>query len=47
MRGLAARMGHIMLYRKHQVELYGWWRGLASIFADRIETFIRPQVRLD
>lgn len=47
MRGLSARIGHIMLYRKHQVELYGLLRGLASIFADRIETFIRPPVRLD
>lgn len=33
-----------MLYRKHQIELYGLLRGLASIFADRIETFIRPPV---
>lgn len=47
LRGLSARIGHIMLYRKHQVELYGLLRGLASIFADRIETFIRPPVRLD
>lgn len=45
--GLSARIGHIMLYRQHQIELFGWIRGLASIFADMVETVIRPSVRLD
>lgn len=47
MHGLSARMGHIMLYRKHQIELFGYYRGLASILADWIEAIIRPPVRLD
>lgn len=47
MNGLSARLGHIMLYRKHQMELFGYYRGLASILADWIEGIIRPPVRLD
>lgn len=47
MHGLSARMGHIMLYRRHQMELFGVFRGMASIFADWVETIIRPPVRLD
>lgn len=45
--GLTARLGHLMLYRQHQVELYGLFRGLMSILADRIDAFVRPSVRLD
>lgn len=47
MKGLLARLGHVMLYRQHQVEIYGFWRGLMSLVADRIEVTIRPQARLD
>ncbi|NLI27513.1 MAG: NAD(P)/FAD-dependent oxidoreductase [Acetobacter sp.] len=45
--GLSARLGHLMLYRQHQIELYGWTRGLISCFGAWIDTFIRPSVRLD
>ncbi|MBS4075711.1 NAD(P)/FAD-dependent oxidoreductase [Ameyamaea chiangmaiensis] len=45
--GLGARLGHIMLYRQHQVEIYGFWRGLMSLLADRIDVAIRPAARLD
>lgn len=45
--GLSARLGHMMLYRQHQVELYGVFRGLMSCVADLIDSMVRPSVRLD
>ncbi|MBO1326772.1 NAD(P)/FAD-dependent oxidoreductase [Acetobacter sp. TBRC 12305] len=45
--GLSARLGHMMLYRQHQVELYGLSRGLMSCLADWLDTLVRPSVRLD
>ncbi|NHN87911.1 NAD(P)/FAD-dependent oxidoreductase [Acetobacter conturbans] len=47
LKGLTARLGHEMLYRQHQIELYGWYRGLMSCLADWIDTLVRPSVRLD
>ncbi|MBM9400257.1 NAD(P)/FAD-dependent oxidoreductase [Gluconacetobacter azotocaptans] len=47
LRGLSARLGHLMLYRQHQVELYGLLRGVMSCLADWIDTKVRPSVRLD
>ncbi|ACI52123.1 NADH dehydrogenase [Gluconacetobacter diazotrophicus PA1 5] len=47
LKGLTARVGHLMLYRQHQVELYGFFRGLMSCVADWIDTMVRPSVRLD
>ncbi|MBS1075347.1 NAD(P)/FAD-dependent oxidoreductase [Gluconobacter sp. Dm-73] len=45
--GLSARLGHIMLYRQHQIELFGYYRGLISFFSDWVEGFVRPSIRLD
>ncbi|GBQ26279.1 NADH dehydrogenase [Acetobacter estunensis NRIC 0472] len=49
LRGLSARLGHLMLYRQHQVELFGVVRGLLSCLADGLDTIVRPSpsVRLD
>ncbi|QEO16839.1 NAD(P)/FAD-dependent oxidoreductase [Acetobacter vaccinii] len=47
LKGLSARLGHLMLYRQHQVELYGLYRGLLSCFADWLDTKVRPSIRLD
>ncbi|AHK70480.1 pyridine nucleotide-disulfide oxidoreductase [Gluconobacter potus] len=45
--GFSARMAHLMLYRQHQIELFGYYRGLMSFYSDWVETFVRPSVRLD
>jgi len=47
LRGLSARLGHIMLYRQHQFELYGTLRGAVSWLVDWLEEFVRPSIRLD
>ncbi|GBQ92642.1 NADH dehydrogenase [Acetobacter nitrogenifigens DSM 23921 = NBRC 105050] len=47
MKGLAARLGHVMLYRQHQIELYGFWRGMMSLLADLVDAAARPSARLD
>lgn len=46
-KGLSARVGHLMLYRQHQVELYGLYRGLLSCLADWIDALVQPSIRLD
>ncbi|MFT9441364.1 MAG: NAD(P)/FAD-dependent oxidoreductase [Acetobacter papayae] len=46
-KGLSARLGHLMLYRQHQVELYGLYRGLLSCLADWIDALVKPSIRLD
>ncbi len=46
-RGLSARLGHLALYRQHQIELYGLTRGLMSCFSDWVDSLVRPSVRLD
>ncbi len=46
-RGRFAQLSHIMLYRSHQARLYGFWRGSLLWLADRIDTFVRPTIRLD
>mgnify|MGYP004710577997 FL=1 len=45
--GFSARMAHLFLYRRHQIELFGFYRGMISLYSDWIETFVRPSVRLD
>nr|WP_281374991.1 NAD(P)/FAD-dependent oxidoreductase [Gluconacetobacter johannae] len=47
LRGLSARLGHDMLYRQHQMEIYGPVRALAAWGADQLDEFVRPSVRLD
>ncbi|MCQ9155260.1 NAD(P)/FAD-dependent oxidoreductase [Acidomonas methanolica] len=46
-RGLSARVGHLALYRQHQFEIYGPWRGLLAMITDGLDRLIRPAVRLD
>lgn len=45
--GLSARLVHLMLYRQHQFELYGPFRGMVSCLVDWLDVFVRPAVRLD
>lgn len=41
--GLSARLGHLALYRQHQIELYGLTRGLMSCFSDWVDSSsVRP-----
>lgn len=47
LRGLSARLGHLALYRQHQFEIYGPWRGFVSCVVDWLDNFVRPSVRLD
>ncbi|WP_308718936.1 NAD(P)/FAD-dependent oxidoreductase [Komagataeibacter xylinus] len=47
LRGITARMVHLMLYRQHQFELYGVFRGTMSCLVDWLDVFVRPSVRLD
>ncbi|RFD19058.1 NAD(P)/FAD-dependent oxidoreductase [Komagataeibacter melaceti] len=47
LRGISARMVHLMLYRQHQFELYGPVRGTISCLVDWLDMFVRPSVRLD
>lgn len=45
--GLSARLGHVMLYRQHQFELYGALRGSLSWLVDWLEKFVNPSIKLD
>lgn len=45
-KGLSARLGHLALYRQHQVELYGVSRGLISCFSDWVSSLVNPSIRL-
>lgn len=47
LRGISARVLHLMLYRQHQFELYGPVRGTISCLVDWLDMFVRPSVRLD
>jgi NADH dehydrogenase len=44
--GLTARLGHDLLYRQHQMEIYGPVRGVVCWGADLLDGFVRPRVRL-
>jgi NADH dehydrogenase len=47
LRGLSARLGHDLLYRQHQFEIYGFRRGLIVWLVDRLDRFVRPPLKLD
>lgn len=47
LRGFTARAAHDLLYRQHQMELYGVPRGLAAWAADELDRLVRPAIRLD
>ncbi len=45
-KGSAARLGHALLYRQHQAELYGL-PGVCALWAsDALASFVRPPIRL-
>ena len=46
-RGRFAQLSHAMLYRAHQSRLHGFWRGSLIWVVDRINTGMRPDIRLD
>ena len=46
-RGRLAQLSHAMLYRAHQSRLHGFWRGSLIWAVDRINTGLRPSIRLD
>jgi NADH:ubiquinone reductase (H+-translocating) len=45
--GLSARLTHDLLYRQHQIGLYGPLRGTATWILDDLDHLISPPVRLD
>ena len=47
LRGLGARAAHDLLYRQHQVELFGIARGAAAWMSDALDRAVAPGVRLD
>ena len=47
LRGLSARLAHDLLYRQHQVKLFGLARGAAAWGADALDRAVKPGVRLD
>ena len=46
-RGFGARFAHDLLYRQHQVELFGVARGAAAWAADALDAAVKPGIRLD
>ena len=47
LRGLSARLGHNLLYRKHQFEIYGFRRGLIVWMIDLLDRLVQPPLKLD
>ena len=45
--GLSARLTHDLLYRQHQLGLYGPLRGVMTWVLDDLDTLVSPPVRLD
>jgi len=46
-RGKLAQASHAMLYRSHQSNLHGFWRGSMLWLVDQINKQVRPSIRLD
>ncbi len=44
--GWLARLAYRMLYRRHQIVLYGLFRGLVLIFCDVLTRSVRPRMKL-
>jgi hypothetical protein len=45
--GWPARLGHLLLYRQHQMGLYGFVLGCIAYCAEWLSSVVRPRVRLD
>jgi NADH dehydrogenase len=46
-RGKLAQLSHVMLYRSHQARLHGFLRGSLLWLIDRLDSTLRPSIRLD
>ncbi|WP_175625283.1 MULTISPECIES: NAD(P)/FAD-dependent oxidoreductase [Oxalobacteraceae] len=46
-RGKIAQLSHAMLYRSHQSNLHGFWRGSLLWMVDQLNKKVRPSIRLD
>ncbi|WKE66411.1 NAD(P)/FAD-dependent oxidoreductase [Gallaecimonas kandeliae] len=44
--GHLARWMYISLYRKHQLALFGFWRTLGLMIADKLNGWVRPRLKL-
>lgn len=47
LQGGAARLGHAMLYRQHQLAVHGSMRAGLALLVDLLDRFVTPAVRLD
>lgn len=46
-KGRLAHWSHALLYRSHQAQLHGFWRGSQMWFVDLMNARLRPTIRLD
>lgn len=46
-RGKMAQLGHLLLYRRHQARIHGFWHGTLLWLSDIVAAKVRPRVRLD
>lgn len=46
-RGRLAQLSHALLYRSHQAQLHGFWRGSQMWLVDLMNARLRPTIRLD
>jgi len=44
--GRIARFVYVSLYRMHLIAIHGWLRGLGLIVIGRVNTIIRPRLKL-
>ena len=46
-KGRLAQWSHVLLYRSHQAQLHGFWRGSQLWLIDMMNARLRPRIRLD
>ena len=46
-KGRLAQWSHVLLYRSHQAQLHGFWRGSQLWLVDMMNARLRPRIRLD
>jgi NADH:ubiquinone reductase (H+-translocating) len=46
-RGRLAQLSYAMLYRLHQIEVHGFWRGILACLADGFNRLAFPRIRFD
>ena len=47
LKGRFAQASHAMLYRLHQIDLHGFWRGSLVWLAGDLNHLVQPRIRLD